>query len=233
MLVVFNLFGQSSDNYPNLTKEPSAMSSDNSYNPFVVDLETWYDHPDQTLSFKIDYTPIAGTTLSPYGLVCRINGQFKIGPYGGPIREIFIVHDSHMQVVSDPSLIIDLRIENKWIQAHYNGKMLPLFFNRNEATVFGVWSASHPMETSTPTTANPIYNPYGKEICVSCAGIGSRQCSFCAGTGYTTESVQKSEWNSNTQSYEYRYVHEQRTCIRCSGGGRINCNWCNGTGYKL
>ena len=146
--VAFNLFDQSLGINPNLTKELTVMSKENSYNPFVVDLETWYDHPDEALSFKIDYTPIAGTTLSPYGLVCRINSQFKIGPYGGPIREIIITHDSHMQVVSDPSLIIDLRIENKWIQAHYNGKMLPLFFNRIEATVYGVWSASHPMETA-------------------------------------------------------------------------------------
>lgn len=201
-----------------------------SYDPFLVEIDTWYPNPELDLSFKIDYTPIVGTTLPPFGLICKMNGQLKIGPYGGPIREIIIIIDQQMQFVFDYSQIIDLRLPNKWVQAHYNGIGLPLFLIWFESVFYGVWVHINQTDNSQRAPSNSKTKNPESNFCVSCAGIGSNQCRSCSGTGYITESVQKSEWNSNTQSYEYRYVHENRACMRCSGSGRIICDWCQGRG---
>lgn len=224
------MVGQNPGIEQNRTIPSSGISWENAYVPFEVGLDTWYENPEKTISFKIEYTPIAGTNISPFGLVCQINGQLTIGKYGGPIREIIIPDNIYMQGVLDMNLVIDLRTMYSWVQAHYYGKWLPLYFLRNEISLFGVWMKSDPMETAAPATDNPVSKPIEQGFCVSCSGMGSRQCNTCAGTGYTMESVAKSVWNSYSQTYETRYEHERRTCTRCIGG-RIVCSWCNGRGY--
>lgn len=70
----------------------------------------------------------------------------------------------------------------------------------------------------------------GSTNCGSCGGSKQTNCFSCGGSGGMTKYAQASQWNPNTNAYEYVSTSYWGNCDSCSGSGRKTCYSCDHAG---